>query len=224
MGPSLLRPILVRAASLGAVLVIVLFLLVVTLGATGFSDRILSAQVDEQLRALRIGLSDQITDPAAIEEAISTQRAELEASFGLDREWYERMPALVAQVMTFDLGESRSIRSFEGSNDVADIVLERLPNTIILLTTALAINAIIGLSVGVWLSQRPGSRATASSPTSRPSRTGCRPGGPASCSSSSSRFWLRILPDGGMSQHATAGGLHRPSVSWTSPGMRCYRS
>ena len=45
MGPSLLRPILVRAASLGVVLIIVLFLLVLTLGATGFSDRILSAKV-----------------------------------------------------------------------------------------------------------------------------------------------------------------------------------
>ena len=50
MGPSLLRPILVRAASLGAVLIIVLVLLVLTLGATGYSDRILGAQVGEELR------------------------------------------------------------------------------------------------------------------------------------------------------------------------------
>ena len=53
MGPSLLRPILVRAASLGAVLIIVLVLMVLILGITGFSDRILDAQVGEELRALR---------------------------------------------------------------------------------------------------------------------------------------------------------------------------
>ena len=43
MGSSFLRPILIRAASLGAVLIIVLFLLVLVLGATGYSDRILEA-------------------------------------------------------------------------------------------------------------------------------------------------------------------------------------
>src|SRR5688572_19007087 len=80
VGPSLLRPILVRAASLGAVLVIVLVLLVLTLGATGYSDRILSAQVGEELRALRTSLSQTVTDPAAVEEAIEARRTELEAS------------------------------------------------------------------------------------------------------------------------------------------------
>ena len=39
-------------------LVIVLVLLVVTLGATGYSDRILSAQVGEELRALRTSLAE----------------------------------------------------------------------------------------------------------------------------------------------------------------------
>jgi peptide/nickel transport system permease protein len=158
VGPSLLRPILVRAISLGVVLVIVLVLLVLTLGATGYSDRILSAQVDEQLRASRSGLAQTITDPDEIERVIESQRAELYASYGLDRAWYERLPAVVAQVLVFDLGEARSIRAADGSNDVADIILERLPRTVLLLTTALAINAVIGLSLGVWLSTRPGSR------------------------------------------------------------------
>ena len=198
MGPSLLRPILVRAASLGAVLIIVLFLLVLTLGATGFSDRILSAQVDEQLRALRIGLTDSITDPEAIEEAMAVQRAELETAFGLDQEWYERTPALVAQVLRLDLGESRSIRSFEGSNDVADIVLERLPNTMILLTTALAINAAIGLTVGVWLSQRPGSRVDRFVSYVAAITNGLPAWWAGILLILIFSFWLRILPDGGM--------------------------
>ena len=92
MGPSLLRPILVRAASLGAVLIIVLFLLVMTLGATGYSDRILDAQVGEELRVLRTSLAETITDPDAVEEIIATRRAELEAAYGLDQAWYERLP------------------------------------------------------------------------------------------------------------------------------------
>jgi peptide/nickel transport system permease protein len=158
VGPSLLRPILVRAASLGVVLIIVLFLLVMTLGATGYSDRILDAQVGEELRVMRTGLAETITDPDAVEEIIATRRAELEVSYGLDREWYERLPAVVARVLVLDLGEARSIRASDGSNNVGDIIVERLPRTIMLLTTSLIITAVIGLTLGVWLSTRAGSR------------------------------------------------------------------
>ena len=198
MGPSLLRPILVRAASLGAVLIIVLFLLVVTLGATGFSDRILSAQVGEELRGMRTALAETITDPAAVDEAIAARRAELEASYGLDAEWYERLPVVVAKVLTFDLGQSRSIRSFEGSNEVSDIVLERLPNTILLLTTSLFITASLGLTLGVWLSTRPGSRIDRAVSYLAAITNGLPAWWAGILLILVFSFWLRILPSGGM--------------------------
>ena len=47
------------------------------------------------------------------------------------------MPAVVAQVLVFDLGDARTIRAADGSNSVADIILERLPRTVLLLTTSL---------------------------------------------------------------------------------------
>ena len=210
MGPSLLRPILVRAASLGAVLIIVLVLLVLTLGVTGYSDRILSAQVGEELRALRTTLSQTVTDPDAVEEAIAARRAELEASFGLDRAWYERLPVVVAKVLTFDLGEARSIRSFEGSNTVSDIVIERLPNTMILLTTSLIITAILGLSIGVWLSQRPGSRADRVVSYIAAITNGLPAWWTGILLILVFGFWLRVLPSGGMfSAPPPVGGIER---------------
>lgn len=198
MGPSLLRPILVRAASLGAVLIIVLVLLVLTLGATGYSDRILDAQVGEELRVLRTSLSETITDPDAVEEVIAARRAELEASYGLDREWYERLPAVVAQVLVFDLGEARSIRASDGSNSVADIILERLPRTVLLLTTSLVITAIIGLSVGVWLSTRPGSRVDRAISYVAAITNGLPAWWAGILLILVFSFWLRVLPSGGM--------------------------
>ena len=198
MGPSLLRPILVRAASLGVVLVIVLFLLVLTLGATGYSERIMSAQVNEELRALRTSLSRTITDPEAVEAALDAREAELNASYGLDREWYERLPGVVGQVLTFDLGEARSIRSSDGSNGVADIVLERLPRTMLLLTTSLIITAIIGLSVGVWLSTRPGSRIDRVVSYVAAITNGLPAWWTGILLILVFSFWLRILPSGGM--------------------------
>jgi peptide/nickel transport system permease protein len=195
---SLLRPILVRAASLGAVLVIVLVLLVLTLGATGYSDRILQAQVGEELRVMRTGLSETVTDPDAVEEIIAVQRTELEASYGLDQAWYERLPAVVAKVIVFDLGEARSIRAADGSNSVADIILERLPRTMMLLTTALIINAVIGLTVGVWLSTRPGSRADRFVSYLAAITNGLPAWWAGILLILVFSFWLRILPSGGM--------------------------
>jgi peptide/nickel transport system permease protein len=195
---SLLRPILVRAASLGAVLIIVLTLIVLVLGATGYSDRILEAQIGEQLRTERTGLSETVTDPDAVEEIIAARRTELEQSYGLDQEWYERLPAVVAQVLVFDLGEARSIRAADGSNDVADIILERLPRTVMLLTTALIINAVIGLSVGVWLSTRPGSRTDRLVSYFAAITNGLPAWWAGILLILVFGFWLRVLPSGGM--------------------------
>jgi len=198
MGPSILRPILVRAASLGAVLLIVLFLLVMVLGATGYSDRILDAQVSEELRIMRTGLSETITDPDAVEEIIEARRTELNQSYGLDRAWYERLPALVARVLVFDLGEARSIRAADGSNSVTDIILERLPRTVMLLTTSMIITAVIGLTVGVWLSTRPGSRVDRIVSYLAAITNGLPAWWAGILLILIFSFWLRILPSGGM--------------------------
>jgi len=65
---------------------------------------------------------------------------------------------MVLLVFRLDLGEAHTLRSSTGSNRVVDIVLERIPRTILLLTTSLAVTAIIGISVGVRLASRPGTR------------------------------------------------------------------
>ncbi len=198
MGPSLLRPILVRAASLGAVLIIVLFLLVLTLGATGYSDRILDAQVGEELRVLRTSLAQTITDPDAVEEVVAARRQELEVSYGLDKEWYERLPAVVGRVLVLDLGEARSIRASDGSNSVGDIIIERLPRTVMLLTTSLLITAVIGLTLGVWLSTRPGSRIDRFVSYVAAITNGLPAWWAGILLILIFSFWLRILPSGGM--------------------------
>lgn len=155
---ALLRPLAVRALTLVGVFFVVLFLLVITLGATGFSDRTLQAVVSEELRGLRTGLAQTIRDPDELERVLLERREELRRFYGLDRPWYYRLPDAVFRVLTLDLGEARSLRSFEGSNKVADIVLERLPNSMLLLTTAFVITTVLGLAGGVYLAAHPGTR------------------------------------------------------------------
>ena len=155
---ALVRTLGLRAATLLGVLLTVLVLLVVTLGSTGFSDRILTAVINEEIRALRTAQATQARDPDALEEALETRRQELIEFYDLDKAWWERMPATVFRVITLDLGEARTLRSSDGSRRVSDIVLERLPNTAILLTTSLVITAVIGLAVGVKMATRVGTK------------------------------------------------------------------
>ena len=152
------RALAVRAATLVGVLFAVLVLLVVVLGATGFSDRILEAVLDEQIRGIRTGLSQTIRDPDELERTLNAQRVQLEEFYGVDTPWYSRLPDTVFRVLTLDLGEARTLRSFDGSRRVSDIVLERVPNSMLLLTTSLAITAVIGLAAGVKMATRAGSR------------------------------------------------------------------
>jgi peptide/nickel transport system permease protein len=155
---SVIRPLAIRALTLFGVLIAVLALLVISLGATGFSDRLLEAQVNEELRGYRQSLSQTVRDPAELENAVKQRQVELEDFYGLDDPWWQRLPPQVFRVLTLDLGDARSLRTAEGSSRISDIVLERLPYTILLLTTSSIITAVIGLIVGVRMATRVGSR------------------------------------------------------------------
>jgi peptide/nickel transport system permease protein len=152
-----LRALLIRALTMLGVLIAVQFLVVISLGATGYSDRMLEAVIGEQLRGIRGSLAETIRDPGRLEAALEARRTELERAYGLDKPWYSRLPRMVFRVFTLDLGETHTLRSSRGSNRVADIVLERIPNSMVLLTTAMLITAVLGITIGLRLSTRPGS-------------------------------------------------------------------
>lgn len=139
-----------------AVLLVVQILVVVTLGATGYSDRMLEAVIGEELRGIRPALAETIRDPDALEIAIETRRDELVELYGLDRPWYARLPGMVLRVITLDLGEAHTLRSSTGSTRVSAIVGERVPKSVLLLATSLALTAAVGLFAGARLAGRPG--------------------------------------------------------------------
>lgn len=152
------RFLAVRGITLFAVLIVVLLLLVITLGATGVSDKILSAVVSDNLRDQRQALAQTIKDPTQLEAVLQQRRVELEHFYGLDRPWQQRLPDDVFRVLSLNLGSANTLRTVAGSSRISDLVLERLPNTVVLVTTATAITAVIGLIVGVRLAVRVGSR------------------------------------------------------------------
>jgi peptide/nickel transport system permease protein len=155
---SIAKTLAIRGVTLLGVLIVVLIMVAVTLGATGFSDRMLTAIVGEEVRGLRQGLAQTIRDPDELERTIQERRTQMEESYGLDRAWYFRLPQMIGRVIRLDMGEARSLQSADGSRRVTDLIKERLPRTMLLVTTGMTITAVIGLLLGVKLATRVGSR------------------------------------------------------------------
>lgn len=152
------RILAIKGLTLFGVLIASLLLVIAVLGATGVSDRMIDSIINEQIREIRQSLSQTIRDPIELERVVLEQKEQLAQFYGVDNPWYFRLPDMVVRVLLLDLGNARTLKSFSGSNNVADIVLERLPNTIILVTTSLIISSILGLYIGVKLATRVGSR------------------------------------------------------------------
>lgn len=142
------------------VLIVTLLLTISLVGSN--MDAILKQGVTFQVRA-------EITDNPAIAEGFSSVE-EFEAyvqnqidqrvtSLGLDEPWYapQRMGLTMFKILTLDFGHATFLTSDLGSSDVRDIILEKLPRTILLFTTATVIISVIGIFLGALSGSRVGS-------------------------------------------------------------------
>lgn len=101
----------------------------------------------------RMGLPDPTA--ALITEGLNPeQRAAVRAQFGLEAPLWQQYVLFLTNAIQGDFGVSFSYRA-----PVAEIVWERLANTMVLMLTAIVIAYAIGVPLGAWLSWRRGSRA-----------------------------------------------------------------
>lgn len=142
------------------VLVITLLLTISLVGSN--MDAILKQGVTFQVRA-------EITDNPAIAKSFSSveefegyiqeqieQRARL---LGLDEPWHspQRLGLTMFKILTLDFGHATFLTSDLGSSDVRDIILEKLPRTVLLFTTATVIISVIGVFLGALAGSKAGS-------------------------------------------------------------------
>ena len=126
-------------------------------------DTILKQGVVFQVRA-------EITDNPAIAESFSSvkefedfvqnQIDQRTRALGLDTPWYspQRVGMTMYKILILDFGHATFLTSDSGSSDVKDILLEKLPRTILLFTTATIIISIIGIFLGALSSSKAGSK------------------------------------------------------------------
>lgn len=107
-----------------------------------------SAQADVQFRTLS-------QRQAYIDEQFQIRMKAL----GLDEPWYapKRFVNTLFDTLTLDLGRSNFFTSDSGSSKVSDIIIERVPKTILLFTTSTVIIVIIGLFLGTYMAEKRGS-------------------------------------------------------------------
>lgn len=82
--------------------------------------------------------------------------ADVRRDFGLDRPLPEQLLVYVGQVATFNFG-----KSFRENRPVAEIIIERLPATLMLTLSAFAFALVTGVALGVAAGRRPGSKIDA---------------------------------------------------------------
>jgi peptide/nickel transport system permease protein len=78
--------------------------------------------------------------------------AEIRADYGLDRPLYEQLALYILKILRGDLGHS-----FFYDVPVVDLILDALPQTLLLVITALSLALVIGTIFGVIAARRPNS-------------------------------------------------------------------
>lgn len=152
--------LLKRSANMAIVLFFVVFLTLVLVGPT--MDNILK-------RSIEVSVTEEIAQNKALLSTFKDAK-ELESykknlidvrakALGLDEPWYspKRLGLTMVKILSFDLGRSFFLQSDTGSNQVSDIILERLPRTVLLFTSATIIVTLIGLYLGAFSASKAGS-------------------------------------------------------------------
>ena len=126
--------------------------LLVTIALVGSNmDTILNKSVEIETRKM-VTDNNMCKNMSADECDVLTQKLidERKRVLGLDKHWYEpeRIGLAVYKILILDFGHATFLTSDSGSSDVKDILLEKLPRTILLFTTATVIISLIGIFLG----------------------------------------------------------------------------
>ena len=113
------------------------FLTIMIANMGGYVDQLMRGQIRE---SLAMSLSrDQLyrnLSPEAKDEYLAEQIVNEEKRLGLDKPFAVRAVRYLSNAMVLDLGRSIQISSDSGSKEVRNIILERLPPTLLLMGTS----------------------------------------------------------------------------------------
>ena len=114
------------------------------------------SQINEQVKMESMKLRNM--KPEQITAWRDNRLDQLTKLYKLDRPLAERVLFRAVNTVTFNFGKSTIIKSSKGEQDVLAILLEALPRTMVLFTSAIFFELILGVSLGLKKAQKPGRR------------------------------------------------------------------
>ena len=146
-----------RAITMFGVLMATLLITIALVGSN--MDAILKQSVSLEIRQQVTNNKNLVVSfksPEQLDVYIQNQIKQRIIALGLDQPWYspQRLGLAMYKILTLDFGHAKFLTSDTGSSDVKDIILERLPRTILLFTTATAIVSLLGILLGAIASSK----------------------------------------------------------------------
>lgn len=159
---GLKRHFATRITILFCVLLATLFLTILLVGSN--MDTILKKGIAIQVRAEVVenkALASSFRDSQDLDRYVQDQIEQRVKNLGLDAPWYSpsRIGMSMYKIITLDFGHATFLTSDSGSSAVGDIILEKLPRTVLLFTTATIIISLVGIFIGAMASQKTQSKA-----------------------------------------------------------------
>lgn len=154
----LLRYSLVRLVSLFATVVVGVFLTIMIANMGGYVDEIMRAQIHENVTiAVASNPANQTLDPDVRRQLVLERIAQEEKRLGLDQPLILRSLKYLVNALTLDLGRAQNMTSDTGSKQVREIILNRLPSTLLLMGSANLVLFISSILIALNLSRHYGS-------------------------------------------------------------------
>lgn len=138
--------------------------LLLTIALVGSNmDVILKQGVAFQVRSeitQNAAIAGSFVNAEEFEKFVQEQIDQRSKALGLDSPWYspQRVGLTIYKILILDFGRATFLTSDSGSSDVKDILLEKIPKTVLLFTTATIIISIIGIFLGALASSKINSK------------------------------------------------------------------
>ncbi|MHA1595092.1 MAG: ABC transporter permease [Candidatus Baldrarchaeia archaeon] len=151
------RYVIIRGFNATVTLIIIAFLISVLF--IGTLDQIIKAQILGEVQAYVREHQREFAgmSPEEREQAIKEYENRLIKKYGLDQPIIIRIFIYTWRILTLDFGNAVRMRTAAGSQKVMDIIIERLPRTVILFTTAEIFVILFGVFIGLRAARQAGS-------------------------------------------------------------------
>lgn len=148
----------VRLVTQAFTIVIAVYVSILLANMGGYVDEIRKGMIRDNI-AMFAGFDEQYQQLTSVEKkAWVDQRVALaEKSMGLDQPFAIRSMRYLKDALTLNLGQAENMHSDSGSKMVRNIILERLPATLVLFATSQLMMFGITLFIGLYLSRNYGS-------------------------------------------------------------------